>query len=506
MDKKDKVILMICLCTGAFMNLLDSTIVNVSIPHIAGTFGIAPFDGTWVITSYAVSEAILLPVIGWLTKRIGIIKQYLGSVLLFTFFSMLCGVSPTFELLLLFRVLQGVVGASMIPLSQALIVGLYPPEERSFPLGIWSMTVVFAPIIGPILGGYISDSFSWRWNFYINLPFGVISTFVAYSVYKRLGIDNKREKVPIDKVGVFLLVIGIGALQIMLDKGRQYDWFQNNYILALGIVAFIFLTILIIWEWYCPNPVVDIKLFKGRNFSVGSLCLFITIGTLYTMIIVIPLWLQEYLGYTAYESGLTLFLQALPILFLAPIVGKFANRLDLRKVIAASILIMAFVGIFITQYNVSAPQSFIANSRFFFGIGLALFFVPINVIALLEISKEEMPAASGIFNFMRNLGISFGTAISLNYWDRRISFHHNNLVGSINEANPNFQSYFEKLPGTVETKFAQLNEMIDLQSATLGVNDIMTNTALLLLCLIPIIFLIKNTKLMENIDLKRPSE
>ncbi|WP_281700287.1 DHA2 family efflux MFS transporter permease subunit [Cetobacterium somerae] len=494
MDKKDKILIMLCLCIGAFMNLLDTTIINVSIPHIAGTFGTAVFNGTWIITSYAVSEAICLPLIGWSSKRIGTKKQYLISVLMFTMFSAFCGMSPSFTLLLFFRVCQGVVGASMIPLSQALIVELYPIEKRAFPLGLWSMTMVFAPIVGPILGGKLSDTIGWRWCFFINVPFGLLSTFVAYMVYKKIGLTEKKEKLPIDKIGIMLLVIGVGSLQIMLDKGRQYNWFQNNIIITLSIIAFIFLTILLIWEWYHPTPIINIRLFKNKNFLIGSLNLFFTIGVIYAMIIIIPLWLQDFLGYTAYQSGLTLFLQALPVLILAPTIGKLGYKLDLRKVIILALIIMGSVGLFITQYSTSASQGYIAISRLFFGIGIGFFFAPVNIVALKEIKQEDMPAASGLFNFIRNMGISFGTALSLDFWDNRVTLHRTYLVSSIKSSNPNFFSYLENLSGNLHEKLLKINDVVELQAGTMGVNDVMTYTAILLLLMIPFMFLLKSTK------------
>ncbi len=235
----------LALAIGSFMNVLDSTIVNVSLTHIAGDFAVAPTQGTWVITSYAVSEAIFLPLIGWLTKRFGIVRQYIAATLLFTLASMLCGISFSFGFLLFARVLQGIVGASMIPLSQTLMLSFYPKDKKAMAMGIWSMTVVIAPVLGPVIGGWITDSFSWRWCFYINLPFGIISTYIVYSIFKKKGHKDKIEKVPIDKWGLTFLALGIAALQIMLDKGNDLDWFSSPFIVVLALMAFIFITYLL---------------------------------------------------------------------------------------------------------------------------------------------------------------------------------------------------------------------------------------------------------------------
>lgn len=493
MEEKDKIVLMICLCTSAFMNLLDSTIVNVSIPHIAGTFGVAVSDGTWVITSYAVSEAIMLPLIGWLSKRIGIIRQFIWATIIFTFFSALCGISPSFNSLISFRVLQGIVGASMIPLSQTLMVALYPPEKRSFPLGIWSMTVVFAPIVGPILGGWITDNIDWRWAFYINLPLGIISMSIAYYIYKKYHISYPRTKEPVDKLGIIFLAIGIGSLQIMLDKGNEYNWFSNKYIIILGILAFIFIIITILWEWDNKKPVVNIRLFLERNFAVGSFALFTAIAVIYAMVIVIPIWLQDYMGYTAFKSGITLFYQAIPVLIFAPLLGKYGEHIDARKMMSLGFLIMAFVGIFISPYPSNPSQNYISYTRFIFGFGMALFFVPANILALSGLPQEEIASASGLFNFMRDMGITFGTSLSTNYWNNKISFFHEELTPAINAANPNLKSYLDILPGNIEQQLAIINEEITKQSATMAVNEIFYVTGLMMICIIPFIFIAKNT-------------
>ncbi|MEG0584151.1 MAG: DHA2 family efflux MFS transporter permease subunit [Cetobacterium sp.] len=492
MKETDKIILMICLCTGAFMNLLDTTIVNVSIPHIAGSFGVATSDGTWVITSYAVSEAILLPLIGWLSSRIGIIKQYLCATVIFALISALCGISPNFETMLFFRVLQGVVGASMIPLSQTLMTALYPPEKRSFPLGIWSMTVVFAPIVGPILGGWITDNLNWRWAFYINLPLGIVSTYIAHLIYKKYDINDKTSKTSVDKWGIIFLALGVGSLQIMLDKGNEYNWFSNMTIVVLALSAFVFLIIMVIWEWDNNNPVVNVRLFLRRNFLVGSFCLFAAVAVIYAMVIVLPLWLQEYMGYTAFKSGLTLFYQALPVLFCAPILGKYGSKIDARKAMSLGFLIMGLVAIFIS-YPPNASQGYISYTRFLFGFGMALFFVPANILALSGIPQDKVADASGIFNFMRNMGISFGTALSINYWDNKVSFFHSELASSINSSNPNFSSYMSTLPGTYQDKLAIINQEVTNQAATMGMNQIFYITGIILICIIPFIFIAKST-------------
>lgn len=493
MTKRDKVILMICLCASAFMNLLDTTIVNVSLPHIAGTFGTAVSNGTWVITSYAVSEGITLPLIGWLSKRIGILRQFLLSTLIFTVFSGMCGLSPTFNSLLFFRVLQGVVGASMIPLSQTLIVALYPKEERAFPLGIWSMTVVFAPVAGPIIGGWITDNMSWRWAFYINLPIGIVAMFIAYLIYKKYDVKYPRSNPPVDMWGVVFLAIGIGCMQLVLDRGSQYNWFSNKYILMTAIVSFISLVTMVIWELGNKNPVINIRLFFQKNFLIGSISIFCAVGVIYAMIVVIPVWLQDYMGYTAFKSGTTLFYQSIPVLCIAPILGKFGSKVDARKLMATGFAIMALVAIFICPFPSNPTQSYISYTRLMFGFGMSLFFVPSNLLTFSEVSQEDMASASGLYNFMRNMGISFGTAFSTNFWDDKIKYFHNNLVSAINYGNTNLKPYMDLLPGSEDEKLSMINETITNQAATMAINHIFIITGTLLLIIIPIIFLADST-------------
>ena len=483
----------LALAIGSFMNVLDSTIVNVSLTHIAGDFAVAPTQGTWVITSYAVSEAIFLPLIGWLTKRFGIVRQYTVATLLFTAASMLCGISFSFGFLLFARVLQGIVGASMILLSQTLMLSFYPKEKKAMALGIWSMTVVLAPVLGPVIGGWITDSFSWRWCFYINLPFGIISTFIVHSIFKKKGYKDKTEKVPVDKWGLIFLALGISSLQIMLDKGNDLDWFSSPFIILLALLAFIFLTILIIWEWHQDNPVVNVRLFLNRNFAIGAISLTISSVAFFSSVVVIPLWLQNYMGYTALQSGMTTSTLGLSILFIAPILGSVLNKLDARKVVVAGFILFSITAVLTGNYTPDVTSTYISISRFLTGIGLGMFFIPLNTITLSNIQPEDMAGASGLYNFTRNIGNSFGTSLAINFWDHRISMHHQDLVSAINNGNPNFLNYIHQTEGPIKIKLALINQMITEQSALMGVNDIIIGSGLMILFLIPLVFMARKS-------------
>lgn len=480
----------IALAIGSFMNVLDMTIVNVSLSHIAGDFAVAPDQGTWVITSYAVAEAIFLPLIGWLTKRLGIIKQYLGATLLFTLASMLCGISPSYNFLLTMRILQGVVGASMIPLSQTLMLQLYPKEKKGIALGIWSMTIVIAPVVGPVLGGWVTDTASWRWCFYINLPFGIISSLIVYYIFKKDIAKEKTVKEPVDIIGFIFLAIGVGSLQLMLDKGNDLDWFSNNTIIGLSISAFVFLVLLVIWEWHHESPVVNVRLFLNRNFCVGSFSLMFSVLAYFSGVVAIPLWLQNYMGYTAFISGKFTCTLGVAILMVAPILGKKIDHLDSRKVAALGFFLLGISTFLTSNYSPQITPTYVGLTRFFNGFGVGIFFIALNTLTLSNISDENLASASGIYNFMRNIGSSLGTSLVIPAWNHTMAFHHTMMASGITTANPNINSAIN----TSAQSLALINQQVVVQSSIMGINDVLIGSGVISLLLIPFLFLAKSTK------------
>lgn len=480
------------LSIGSFMNILDATIVNVSLSHIAGDFGVSPSQGTWVITSYAVSEAILLPLTGWLSKRFGTVNLYIWGTLLFTIASVLCGLSFSFEFLLFARILQGVVGACMIPLSQTLLLSIYPKDKKGIALGIWSMTIVIAPVVGPILGGWITDNWNWRWSFYINIPFGILSSYIVYTIFKEQKQKEVKIKSPMDYMGLLFLAVGVGALQLMLDKGNELDWFSDISIITLAIVSFTFIVSLVIWEYYAKDPVIDVRLFLNRNFVIGVLVLCIGSTAFFSTVVVFPLWLQNYMGYTAFNSGLATSTTSVFVIFLAPILGAVLSKVDARKII-----IFGFVWFFLVSWwgatlNNEVTTAHIAFNRLFLGIGLACFFIPLTSITFSNIAPKDMASASGISSFMRNMGNSFGTSLVVSYWDHRMAVHHEYLAASINTSNPNYIDYVNKFPLNESTaQLSYLNQIINGQAAVMGINDIMLLSGIIMLLLIPFVMLAK---------------
>lgn len=424
----------LALSLGTFMQVLDTSIANVSIPTIAGDLAVSPDQGAWIITSFAVSNAIALPLTGFLARRIGEVRLFVFATLLFTLASWACGLANNLPLLLVFRVIQGAVGGPMIPLSQSLLLRCYPPEKKGLALALWAMTVVVAPILGPILGGFITEDISWPWIFFINIPVGL---FTAFTVWELLSDrETPRQHVPIDIIGIGLLIIGVGSLQILLDRGNDLDWFDSNTIIVLAIVATVALAFFIAWELTDENPVVDLRLFKIRNFTVGTTAMSLGYLLFFGGVVIFPLWLQTNLGYTAVWAGLA----AAPIgvlsVILSPIVGRYIHRVDLRLITSVSFLIFAWVSFWTSDFPGNVNFGHLIGPRLVQGAAMATFFVPTATMLLSGLPQSRMASAAGLSNFMRILAGSFGTSLSITLWTRRTSFHLYRLETDLTPENP----------------------------------------------------------------------
>ncbi len=457
------------LSLGTFMQVLDSSIANVSLPAISGDLAVSPNQGTWVITSFAVSNAIALPLTGWLTRRFGDVRLFILSTLLFTFASWLCGLAPSLPLLIAARVFQGAVAGPMIPLSQSLLLNNYPPEKKGLALALWSMTVIVAPILGPILGGWITDNISWPWIFYINLPFGALSAFLTWSMIGNRS--STTQKVPIDKIGLFLLVIGVGALQILLDKGNELDWFESRTIFTLAVVAVVCLALLIVWELTDRHPVVDFHLLGQRNFMIGTLVLSVGYLVFFGNVVILPLWLQTNMGYTATWAGLATAPIGIVPVILSAVVGKYMNRIDLRLWATFSFAIFAAVSFWNSHFNTDVTFAQIVLPRLLMGFGVVTFFVPLTALTLSEIPPHLLPSATGLSNFLRILAGSFGTSLSITLWDRRTDYHHSILASHVSAFDPNVFEGLNALPDTISDP-ALLDSLINHQAIMLATNDI----------------------------------
>jgi DHA2 family multidrug resistance protein len=416
----------LALAMGTFMQVLDSTIANVSLPTISGNLGVSTNQGTWVITAFAVANGIGVPLTGWLMGRYGVVRTFAVSVLAFTVASFLCGIAWSLPSLIFFRVLQGGVSGPMIPGSQALLISIFPSDKRGTALGIWSITTLVAPICGPILGGYISDNFHWGWIFLINVPVGIAVTFLAWANLK--DRETPTRKLPIDTVGLGLLVVWVGALQVMLDQGKDLDWFASTQIVVLAIITVIGFAAFLIWELTAKNPIVDLSLFKNRNFALGTLAFCLGYSVFFACNLLMPLWLQTQVGYTATWAGLVAAPTGVIAVLLTPMTAKLINKVDAR--IIATVAFIAFGVSYLMRSRFTADASFVdfMLPLLVQGIALATFFLAMITILLDGVPPQKIPLASGLSNFARITGGGFAASIVTTVWDRREALHQSRLA------------------------------------------------------------------------------
>jgi DHA2 family multidrug resistance protein len=426
---------------GAFMEVLDTSIANVALPYMAGSLAASNDQSTWVLTSYLVSNAIVLPISGWIAVRFGRKRFFMACLAVFTVSSFLCGIAPNLGFLLLFRVLQGAGGGGLQPMAQAILADTFPPHQRGLAFALYGITAVMAPTIGPTLGGWITFNYSWRWIFYINVPVGIMTwllvrRFVEDPPYlKRL----KAAGVKLDYIGIALLAIGVGALQILLDKGQEDDWFGSNFITTLVIVASACLISLVIWEWFQKAPIIDVRLFQSFNFASANVMMFMLGVLLFSSLVLMPQFLQTLLGYTSELAGLALSAGGLILLFEMPLIGQLSRKIHARRLIAFGWLALS-VAMYYSTRRIDLQMSFTAATwlRIAQVIGLGFLFVPINLAAYVGISPEKNNAVAGIVNFMRNMGSSVGTSLVTTVIARRSQFHQFRLSEQTRIDNPNF--------------------------------------------------------------------
>ncbi|HET6492256.1 MAG TPA: DHA2 family efflux MFS transporter permease subunit [Burkholderiales bacterium] len=480
----------IALSLATFMNVLDTSIANVSIPAIAGDLGVSPDQATWVITSFGVANAISLPLTGWLTQRFGQVRLFMASVLLFVIASLLCGFAPSLGWLILFRVLQGAVAGPMIPLSQSLLLSSYPKERAGTALAMWAITTLVAPVVGPLLGGAITDNIAWPWIFYINVPVGIAAAAATWMIYSKRETPTRR--LPIDTVGLGLLVIWVGALQIMLDRGKDLDWFHSGQIVALAIAALVGFMLFLVWELTEKHPVVDLRLLARRNFWTGTLALSLGYGVYFGNLVLLPLWLQQYMGYTATLAGMVLAPVGVLAIFLTPVVGRTLHRVDPRLFATASFSVFALVLYMRAHFNTSADFGTLMVPTLIQGAGVAVFFVPLITLALSGLAPERIPSASGLINFVRITAGSFGTSITTTWWDRRASLHHAQLAERVTAYDPSSVQALQNLQAqgfSPEQSHAYINRLIDQQAFMLSFNDVFYVSAAVMLLLIVVVWL-----------------
>jgi DHA2 family multidrug resistance protein len=486
------VLLTIAVAFSTFMEVLDMTIVNVAVPHIAGSLGVSSSEGTWTISSYSLASAIMQPLTGWIARRFGEVKTFVFSVMLFVVFSMLCGLATSMPMLVIARLMQGAGSGPMVALSLTLLLSSYPKTKQGIALALWAMTVVVAPIFGPILGGWLTDNFSWPWIFYINVPVGLAAAAITWSLLRKR--ETKVFQTPIDVIGLVLLVVGIGSLQFMLDNGNDNDWFSSPMITTLGLVALVCLTFLIVWELNAKHPVVDLSLFRRRNFTVGVTAQSLGMFAFFGINVVFPLWLQTTLGYTATWAGLATAPVGILAFLLSPILGRNLQRLELRAVVTFAFIVFAGTSYWFSTFDSGASFDSLILPRFVMGIAIPCFFIPLNQIYLAGLPAGEIASATGLANFFRTLGSSVSTAVTVTLWQHRGIWHHATLTENVTTASQPASQVLQQLNQGGFSRAQALgitDQLVNKEALTLAVNDIFWLCAILFVLLIPVLWFAK---------------
>jgi DHA2 family multidrug resistance protein len=446
------------------------------VAHIAGGLGISSTEGTWVITSYAVAEAICVPLTGWLTRRFGTVCVFVLGMAGFGIFSMLCGMAWSLGSLVAFRVGQGLCGGPLMPISQTLLLSIFPKEKHAQATGIWAMTTIVAPILGPILGGTISDNWGWHWIFFINVPIAAICSAAALALLR--GAETKTEKAPIDTVGLVLLVVWVGALQIMLDLGREHDWFGSSFIVTLAIIAAAGFSFFTAWELFERKPIVDLKVFRYRGFTVSVVALVFAYGTFFASLVVIPQWLQSSLGYTATWAGYATAFNGVAAVMMAPIVAKLSTKMDERILVSFGILWLGATSLIRVFWWTSGADFWtLAIPQLIQGAGMPFFFVPLTTLALGAVGEDEVASAAGVMNFLRTMSGAIGTAIVTTMWYDGAQSKRAQLSGVLNGAQATMQSL--QMHGFTADQARQfVSNVVDGQSTALATGSAFVTAAI----------------------------
>jgi len=470
---------------AAFMEVLDTAIANVALPHIAGNLGASNDQSTWVLTSYLVANAIVLPITGWLVSLFGRKRFFMACMGIFTVSSLFCGIAPSLGFLLLFRVLQGAGGGGLQPMAQAILADTFPPEKRGLAFSIYGITAVCAPAIGPTLGGWITDNASWRWIFLINLPVGLLTLALVLRLIQDPPhlVRRKRSEIKLDYVGFSLLALGVGALQIMLDKGQEDDWFGSHFILMLAITAAVCLTALIFYEWFHKDPIVDVRLFKNANFATANMMMFMVGAVSFATTVLMPQYLQTLMGYTAQSAGMVLSVSAVLLLVELPLVGRLIGKFQLRYLIAFGWITLA-IGMYISTQQIDLLISFRSATLLRIGqyLPMGFIFVPATTAAYIGIQEDKSNAVAGLVNFTRNIGSSVGTSIVTTMIVRRSQLHQARLVTNTSMGNTKFRDAINglaqqlahaglSLPDAQRQALARFYSSVQAQAAALAYID-----------------------------------
>ncbi|MGJ3649514.1 DHA2 family efflux MFS transporter permease subunit [Sphingomonas sp. GlSt437] len=465
----------LALALANFMVVLDTTIANVSVPNIAGGLAVSPDQGTWVITSYSVAEAITVPLTGWLARRFGPVKVFSLAMVSFAFWSAACGLAPSLGFLVVCRVMQGLSGGPMIPLSQTLLLRVFPPERQAAAIGLWAMTTVVAPIAGPILGGTLCDNWGWPWIFYINVAPALLC---AGYVWRSLQLcESKPVRIPVDRIGLALLIVWVGAMQVMLDQGKDLDWFGSPFIVTLALIALIGFAAFVIWELTDANPIVDLRVFRHRGFTAGAVTIAIGYGAFFSSIVLIPLWLQTSLAYTATDAGYVMAWNGVLAVAFSPIVARLVTKFDPRALVSFGLAWMAGISIVRTGFTTSADYWTLSIPNLLQGIAVPFFFVPLTGLALSAVEPSETASAAGLMSFMRTTAGAFATSIITTAWDNGGTRAKSQLVGRVNDV----QGFINNLGLGTAQGTGQVDQLVRTQATMISTDHMFLYSAFVLL-------------------------
>ena len=473
---------------GNFMVVLDTTIANVAMPTISGDLGVSTTEGTWIITAYAVAEAITVPLTGWLSRRFGEVRLFTACVIAFIICSILCGLSGSLGFLVLFRILQGFAGGPIIPLSSTLLISVFPKDKSNIALSIWGMTTVVAPIFGPIIGGYISDNYHWGWIFFINIFFGLAVGSVAWWLLRNRETPIQQSR--IDVVGLVLLVVFVSAFQTMIDKGRELDWFSSSFIVAMGIVAAIALIALILWELTDDEPVIDLSVFLSRNWLVSTVSLGLMFGLFFGNIVLTPLWLQQMMGYTATWAGFATAPMGILAVVTAPIVGRLMTKIDPRLIVTYGMVVLAISFFMRAHLNAQADYMSVAIAMFVLGAGVPACLVTLTSLGVSDLPPEKVANGAGLQNFIRIMAMAVGASLTSTYWENAAKENRADLVAIIDPT-----TAFPNLPGLQDgSGLAAFSRAVEMQAVMLATNDFYAMATILILIFAGVIWLAKRPK------------
>lgn len=457
------------LAAANFIAVLDTTIANVSVPTIAGNLGATSSQGTYVITSYAVAEAITVPLTGWLARRFGTVRVFIASMMLFGLFSALCGFATSLGMLVLFRVFQGLAGGPLMPLSQTLLLRIFPKEKAAAATGLWAMTTLVAPIMGPILGGVICDGATWPYIFFINVPVALLCAVAGWNMLKRY--ETPKDAARIDGIGLGLLVVWVGAFQLMLDEGKDLDWFASPEIIALAVIATIGFIAFLIWERDTPHPVVDLQVFRHRGFTASVITISLAFGAFFGATVLTPLWLQNTMGYTATKAGLVTALSGILAVLSAPLAAQLSSKVDPRKLVCFGVGWLGLVTLYRSMATPDMGFWDIGLPLLVMGVGMPFFFVPLSALALSSVEESETASAAGLMSFCRTVSGAFATSLVNTTWEDRTSAAHAELSGLTDRFGTLAQQLSDSGLGPDQV-LSQINQMVTAQSVTLATNQV----------------------------------